>query len=65
MTTLQTIAKRNVAKMLETQTTFEVFNKLVQWYDLCSKGGNDEQFIIYCLNEIGYVKCKSAGFMKA
>ena len=63
MTTLKTIAKRNVAKMLETQSTFDVFNKLVNCYDLCFKGGNDEQFIIYCLNELGYVKCNSGGFM--
>lgn len=63
MTTLKTIAKRNVAKMLETQSTFDVFHKLVKWYDLCSKGGNDEQFIIFCMNELGYVKCKSGGWM--
>ena len=65
MQVLRKIAKRNVEKLLnEGHSIFELLNKFQSGYDKVSKThGTDHLLFEYMLNEIGYNKCKSGGWI--
>ncbi len=54
MTTLEKIAKRNVSRLLETKSTFELLIDFTKLYDMTS--GNDRLLTEHMLNELGYTK---------
>jgi hypothetical protein len=61
MSVLKKIAVRNVSRLLETKSTFDLFNELTMMYDLAS--GNDKQLAEYMLNELGYTHCISGAWV--
>lgn len=63
MKTLEKIAERNVNRLLETESVFDLFTKFSKMYDLSS--GNDKLLAEIMLNKIGYYKSDSGcGWIK-
>jgi hypothetical protein len=61
MSVLKKIAVRNVSRLLETKSKFDLFNDLIMMYDLAS--GNDKQLAEYMLNELGYTHSISGAWI--
>jgi hypothetical protein len=62
MSVLKKIAVRNVSRLLETKSKFDLFNKLIKMYDTLSPG-NDKQLVEYMLNELGYTHSISGAWI--